>query len=49
MEDRKCEHLTKKEYIAEINKMMKRTDDEVLLHFIYNLMGKAEARKNEKK
>lgn len=41
--------MTKKEYIPEIIKMMKRTDDEVLLDFIYKLMKKVEDQKNEKK
>lgn len=35
------QHLTKPEYIKEINALMKETDDEVLLHFILNLMKKA--------
>ena len=35
------QHLTKTEYIKEIIAMMKETDDEVLLHFILNLLKKA--------
>lgn len=36
-------------YIQEINKLMKRTDDEVMLDFIYKLLKRKDEMGNEKK